>query len=277
MERITSVSNNQIKDANNLKLKKFRKEKELFFVEGLRTVEEAVNYGLVRKVFYTVTSDVRTISVIDKAAANGADLYEVDTKVMEKLSDTKEPQGIIAIADIPKVTMNNFGKVLAKVVSSKGKDFANASVVVVDRIQDPGNLGSIIRAADAAGALGIVLLNGTVDAFAPKVVRASMGSLFHLPIVSDVNEVDCLAWCKSEGYKTLVTCLDGASDLYKTNLDEKLAIVMGNDANGISETLLEKADLKAFIPMLGSAESLNVGVAIVVILYERFSQRQYKK
>jgi tRNA G18 (ribose-2'-O)-methylase SpoU len=160
--------------------------------------------------------------------------------------------------------------------SNQPKASSYRPLVVLDRVQDPGNLGTIIRTADAVGAAGLVLLKGTADAFAPKVVRSSMGSLFHLPVISEVSEEELLAWCKKAGYTLAACCLDGAGDLYQTDLTRKLALVLGNEAGGVSETLEAAAGIKVRIPMPGKAESLNVAMAAVVVLFEGLRQSRVK-
>jgi TrmH family RNA methyltransferase len=291
MEIITSVNNQLVKESNQLKQKKYREEAHTFLVEGLRAVEEAVAAGKVQRLFFTPTEDDRARELLRLAEAAGASLYQTDGKVMSKLSDTKCPQGMVAVAELPDLNLvdwvpagagvpNLESAPAAKKGSTTGavqpKANAYRPLVVLDRVQDPGNLGTIIRTADAVGAAGLVLLKGTADAFAPKVVRSSMGSLFHLPVISEVSEEELLAWCKKAGYTLAACCLDGAGDLYQTDLTRKLALVLGNEAGGVSETLEAAAGIKVRIPMPGKAESLNVAMAAVVVLFEGLRQSRVK-
>ena len=145
--------------------------------------------------------------------------------------------------------------------------------VVLDRVQDPGNLGTILRTADAAGMDGVILLKGTVDAFSPKVVRAAMGSLFHLPIVMDVEEAAFLEFVASKKLSLCATALDAtAKPHFAADFCRPSAIVFGNEGSGVSAQILERAE-KIYIPMFGEAESLNVAVSSAIVLYEAVRQR----
>lgn len=146
-------------------------------------------------------------------------------------------------------------------------------LLVLDRVTDPGNIGTMLRTADAAGVGGLLLLNGCADIYAPKTVRASMGSLFHLPVLSGLGEELLVQAARKAGYELLVTCLDGADNLYKADLQGRLAFVMGNEANGVSDALLAAADKRVFIPMQGRAESLNVAMAAGIVMFEALRQR----
>ena len=296
METITSVNNARIKDVANLKQKKFRTERGAFFAEGLRAVTEAVRYGDVTDLFFTKSEEGRLDEILKTAEEKGARLYQVDDKVMAKLSDTKTPQGVLAVISMPENdlrqlkpeaiakkqskcrgnVLDEYGKPQSKKAIMPEKDFDNnAPVVILDRIQDPGNLGTIIRTADAAGALGLILLEGCVDAFSPKVVRASMGSLFHLPVVQEISPEEALTWCYRNGYEPAATALKGAANLYKTDLSKKMAYILGNEANGVSEELQVAAETRLFIPMEGMAESMNVAMAAGIILFEGLRQRKF--
>lgn len=257
---ITGLQNPLVKAAAELKQKKYRQQHSLFLAEGLRTVEEAVRYGKVQRIFYTAIDDERTRSVLEEAAAQQVELICVSENVMKKIADTETPQGVIAVCEQQKNTLE---KLLAD-----GK-----MLLVLDRVGDPGNIGTMLRTADAAGLGGIVLLKGSADIYAPKTVRASMGSLFHVPVIAGLSEEDFVSKARKAGYELLVTCLDGADNLYKADLRGRLAFVMGNEANGVSETLLKAADKRVFIPMQGRAESLNVAMAAGIVMFEALRQR----
>lgn len=329
MEVITSVNNQRIKDVANLKQKKYRTESGTYFAEGLRAVKEAVQYAEVAELFFT-EAEAEQLDAILKTAAhdavaakekdadrhnahnkntgtekrknqntNGIRLYQVDAKVMAKLSDTKTPQGVLAVIKMPEndlrqLQSNAFAKTAARQniyvgdavtenTAHKEKQNPmkklepdnNAPVIILDRIQDPGNLGTIIRTADAVGALGIILLEGCVDAFSPKVVRASMGSLFHLPVVQDVFPEDALTWCYRHGYEPAATALNHAQNVYKADISKKMAFIFGNEANGVAEELQAAAETRLFIPMAGLAESMNVAMAAGIILFEGLRQRKF--
>ena len=297
MELITSVNNQRVKEVANLKQKKYRTESGTFFAEGLRAVQEAVQYADVTELFYT-EAEAGRLDVVLKAAgnvpadtkeksenkknannnnagtakkrneaANGIHMYQVDEKVMAKLSDTKAPQGVLAVIRTPE---QNLRQLRPGTASDN-----NAPVIILDRVQDPGNLGTIIRTADAVGALGLILLEGCVDAYSPKVVRASMGSLFHLPVVQDVTAEEALTWCYRNGYEPAATALKNAQNVYKADISKKMAFLFGNEANGVAEELQAAAETRLFIPMAGLAESMNVAMAAGIILFEGLRQRKF--
>jgi TrmH family RNA methyltransferase len=269
MELITSVNNQRVKEIANLKQKKYRSESGLFFAEGLRAVQEAVEFAEITELFFTAEEKDKLdeIEILKTAKEKGARLYQADAKVMDKLSDTKTPQGVLAVIRIPKQSLQN----LRPGTASDN----NAPVIILDRIQDPGNLGTIIRTADAVGALGIILLEGCVDAYSPKVVRASMGSLFHLTVVQDVFPEEALTWCYRHGYEPAAAVMQGASNLYKSDISKKMAFIFGNEANGVSEELQVAAETRLFIPMAGQAESMNVAMAAGIVLFEGLRQRKF--
>ena len=267
MEIITSVNNQRVKDVANLKQKKYRTETGTFFAEGLRAVTEAVQFADVSELFFIKTEENKLTEIIKTAEEKGVRLYCVDEKVMAKLSDTKAPQGVLAVIKMPKDR-------LQKLNPGTSSD-NNAPVIILDRVQDPGNLGTIIRTADAVGALGMILLEGCVDAFSPKVVRASMGSLFHLPVIQDVFPEEALTWCYRHGYEPAATALKNAQNMYKADLSKKMAFIFGNEANGVAEELQAAAETRLFIPMAGQAESMNVAMAAGIVLFEGLRQRKF--
>lgn len=252
---LTGLQNPQVKAAAELKQKKYRQQRGLFLAEGLRTVEEAVVYNAVESIFYTAIEDDRTRAVLEQAAAKALKLFCVAENVMKKIADTETPQGIIAVCKMQYVSLE---KLFA----------AGKMLLVLDRVGDPGNLGTMLRTADAAGIGGVLLLKGSADIYAPKTVRASMGSLFHVPVLSGLNEQQFIAEAHKAGYELLVTCLDGADNLYQADLHGRIAFVMGNEANGVSDNLINAADKRVYIPMKGRAESLNVAMAAGIVIFE---------
>lgn len=257
---LTGLQNPVVKAAAELKQKKYRTQNGLYLAEGLRTAEEAVAYKAVETLFYVATDDDRTMRLLEEAAMQNIKLVCVNENVMKKIADTETPQGIIAVC---KMRQPKLEPLLAS-----GK-----MLLVLDRVGDPGNIGTMLRTADAAGIGGLVLLKGCADIYAPKTVRSSMGSLFHIPVLSGVSEQEFVSAAKKAGYDLLVTCLDGADNLYKADLSGRIAFVMGNEAGGVSETLLEKADKRVYIPMAGRAESLNVAMAAGIVMFEALRRK----
>lgn len=257
---VTGLQNLVVKAAAELKQKKYRTQNGLYLAEGLRTAEEAVAYKAVETLFYVATDDERTMRLLEDAAAQNIKLVCVSENVMKKIADTETPQGIIAVCKMRQPKLEN--------LLASGK-----MLLVLDRVGDPGNIGTMLRTADAAGIGGLVLLKGCADIYAPKTVRSSMGSLFHIPVLSGVSEQEFVSAAKKAGYDLLVTCLDGADNLYKADLSGRIAFVMGNEAGGVSETLLEKADKRVYIPMAGRAESLNVAMAAGIVMFEALRRK----
>ncbi len=258
---LTGIHNPLVKAAAELKQKKYRQQQGLFLAEGLRTAEEAVAARAVHSIFYKAIEDDRTRAVLERAAEQRLPLYCVSESVMKKIADTETPQGIIAVCAMPRVSLED--------LVSGGK-----MLLVLDRVADPGNLGTMLRTADAAGIGGAVLLKGCADVYAPKTVRSSMGSLFHLPVMAGVDEEHLLDGLRRAGYRILVTCLEGAEDLYQADLGGRLAFVMGNEANGVSGRLLAAADKRVYIPMQGRAESLNVAMAAGIVMFEALRRQR---
>lgn len=257
---ITSVNNALVKATAELKQKKYRQERQLFLAEGLRTVEEAIGSNTVIQLFYTAIEDERTRVVLETAAEKGLELYCVSENVMKKISDTDSPQGIVAVCKMQNMKLEN--------LFAKGE-----MLLVLDRVGDPGNVGTMLRTADAAGIGGIVLLKGCVDIYAPKTVRSTMGSLFHIPVFAGADEALFIKAAKRAGYELLVTTLEGADNLYKADLRGRIAFVMGNEANGVTSTLLQEADKRVYIPMQGRAESLNVAIAAGIVMFEALRRK----
>lgn len=243
------------KAAAFLKQKKYRTERQEFLVEGLRAVEEAVEYGKVKTIFFVPTNDERTNALLKKAANKGIEISETYEGYMVQIADTTTPQGVIAICLMPQNKLQN-------IFDGKGM------ILVLDRVQDPGNFGTILRTADAAGIGGIISLSGSVDAYSPKVIRSSMGSIFHIPLVENVSESEFLQAATKFNYDIVATSLKDGKSIYETKCKPQSAIIVGNEANGVSPVFLKTANKKVFIPMRGRAESLNVAMAAGVIMFE---------
>lgn len=263
MNLITSSQNPVIKEAKALKEKKSREEKRLFFIEGLRFVEEALkedaeikNVILSEKFLQIKGADL----LLDKIEKAGLNTSYVTNKLFGEITDTENPQGVMAV-----VGMRDAG--IEAVIKEK------SFVLVLDSLQDPGNMGTIIRTADAAGVTGIILSKGCVDVYNPKVLRSTMGSIFHLPLYFADSLVEAISFLKSRGIRILASHLKGEANYFQLNLTDSLAVVVGNEAKGIGEETVQLADSLVKIPMPGRAESLNASVAAGLLLYEVVRQR----
>jgi TrmH family RNA methyltransferase len=266
--RITSTKNPLVKRIKALTVRDAREEEGRFVVEGIRMVEELFSSGLrVELLMYdpTLTGD-RAQELLDRARAAGVQLIPASRNVIEAGSTVEAPQGVIAVAELPRPTSDGL------------LERPDLLLVVADRIQDPGNLGTIIRIADAAGVTGVVVTSGSVDPYNSKALRATMGSLFHLPVVQlDVERAQ--ARLGAAGVRVLVADQTGAVDYTEADYHPPVAIVLGNEGQGPDDRWQQAAGARIRIPLYGRAESLNVAVAAGLLLYEArrarytFSQR----
>ncbi|SDF23703.1 TrmH family RNA methyltransferase [Sporolituus thermophilus] len=262
---ITSPNNQIIKKVASLKQKKYRDEYNLFAVEGIRLVEEAAGSAWRPAIcFYTekAAAAKRVQSTLEILAAKGCRIVEVSDNVYTKITDTDQPQGILCVMEKKQYTFSDL----------QASD--RALIVILDNVQDPGNIGTVVRTADAAGCCGVILTKGCADLFSGKTVRATMGSLFHLPVITGVTEQEVAAFLEQRNIRLLATALDASSLYHDVDLRGPVAIVFGNEGAGVSKAILEKADERVYIPLYGRAESLNVAVAAAVILYEARRQRR---
>ena len=270
IEDITSPQNSKVKLAASLKQKKYRDEYGLFLAEGLRLCEEAMksDYQLEFCICNKEEMNYERMQALkERLQQKNCPIYQVNKQLYDKISDTKEPQGILLVIRKKNFCFEN--------LIEKAK---KPSIIVLDGIQDPGNLGTIIRTADAAGCSGIIIMKNTVDLFSAKAIRATMGSVFHLPIVLGVEPEKLAMFTAKNDIKLFITALDAkAKSYFEVDYTQGTAIVFGNEGNGVSDELLTKSDEKLFIPMIGDAESLNVSMAASVVMYEGLRQRLLAK
>ena len=256
---IASRNNPIYKLVKALSQKKFRESEGLFLIEGVRLLEEAGNRGV--KIKYLILSE--TAENIPLITSNCQTLRLPDI-LFKKISNTVSPQGIIAVAEQIKISLAD--------ISFK----TNPLVVVLNSIQDPGNLGTIIRTSAAAGATAVLLTKGTVDLYNPKVIRSTMGSLFQVPIINGMDDYNAIEWLNQHSINIMVADLEGEEYYYSVNLKEPLALVIGNENKGPNDIWRRAADKKIKIPIPGLTESLNASVAAGIILYDVVRQRLCK-
>lgn len=259
---VTSRSNRYIKEARLLKNKKEREEKGLFLIEGLRLAEEAVASGLdiaYAVVAERIASNKRGHDLIEMLKGR-CPLFQAEEGLIDYASDTEHAQGVILVA---KKRENS------KEVLSGGSFY-----VVSDRITDPGNLGTICRTALAVGADAMILLPGSVDYYNPKVVRASMGAVFHLPAYLTKSNEEACALLKEAGAKVVIAAVGGRTPYYEADLSVPLAWVFGSEAEGVAPFWLNNAHDTVYLPMNSKSESLNVAVSAGVLLYDTMRQRK---
>ena len=265
---ITSPANPLIKET--VRLKGRRGGQGAFLVEGPHLIEAAVEAPgcEVLRVFFSgeFSSRKEGRQLLQRTAKAGGPqgqpaFFEVPEKVLSKLSDTKSPQGVVAVVALRGVRLEE--------VPFKASPF----LVVCDGVQDPGNLGTIIRVADAADADAVVCMPGTCDPFSPKVLRSTAGSLFHVPVLSAGCEA-LAAYCDANGIQLCVTDVRAETSIYEHDLTRAVALVFGSEAHGASGFLRERAARLVRIPIPGRAESLNVATAASICLYEAVRQRR---
>lgn len=258
LELLQSKDNSIIKEAKKLKEKRLRAFNSQFLVEGFRFVEEALKSSFkVPQIFLNESNlDKWQSCNLDKMLQDSTKIYLVKETIFKQLSETENPQGVIAVVN----------KINVPTVKKDG------IYVLVDRIQDPGNLGTIIRSSHAAGASGVIVTKGTVDVYNEKTLRSTMGSIFNIPIIEDDNLYFTLA-LKQSNFKLIVSSLQDSTDFYNVNLNQNIIIAVGNEGSGISEEIYSLGDIKVKIPMPGKAESLNVAVATSVMLFEAVRQK----
>ena len=251
MREIRSKDNKIWKRCEQLTMRKHRDRSGLYLIEGENLLDEAIR-NHVRIETVLVREDCQ--KALPPAAADKA--FLLDARLFDKLAQTVTSQGILAVVAKAEVRKEDF-------IGLPGSNF-----IVLDRLQDPGNIGTILRTADAAGYRLAILMKGTADVYAPKVVRAATGSLFRMPVVSMASAKELAEFTGAAGKKLTATCLDARRWYYDEDLTHDIALIIGNEGNGISRDLIESSDIQIKIPMQGNIESLNAAVAAGVLMYE---------
>ena len=306
---ISSKDNQTIKGIKKLKESKYRKEK--FIVEGFKMLQEAVNEGADIEIVVVKTGNKELLENVNKLLGRLNQSYEtgnelltykyvkrlpriieVTENVFMQLTDVKTPQGVLAVirknvednvSDFEDENENeNENDALKVGVNSRQIDCLNKIntgadyVLAVDGVQDPGNLGTIIRTADSANLKQILVSKDTVDAYSPKVIRSTMGSIYRVKIVECENLANVLDELKKHKFQIVSTSLDTENSIYDIDYRKKV-VVIGNEGNGVSKEIQDLSDYKVKIPMLGKTESLNASVATGIMIYEYVRQMCSKK
>jgi TrmH family RNA methyltransferase len=246
---IESPKNPLVKRVVDIRDRKTRRSE--FMIEGPHLVQAALDAGaVVKQVFF---AGVKYKSLLKQLSGVKAEIYEVSDRVFNKLSDTETPQGILAIVALKPATLDTL--------------YVKSPMVVLDGVQDPGNVGTIIRTADASGAGAVILLQGTCDALSQKALRASSGSIFSVPVIKATRKA-IADELRNKGFRIVVTAVDAELSIFNADLGGPLALVLGNETKGVSPELKRAADLLVKIPVRGGAESLNVASSAAVALYE---------
>ncbi|MGY5804555.1 TrmH family RNA methyltransferase [Rhizobium sp. LEGMi12c] len=259
VKEVTSLANPIVKDIKALTVKKSREESGAFLAEGLKLVIDALELGwTIRTLVYAKAAKGKPLveQVAAKTVAAGGLVLEVSEKVIGSITRRDNPQMVVGVFE-------QRWRPLRDVKPNAGETW-----VALDRVRDPGNLGTIIRTADAAGASGVILVGETTDPFSLETVRATMGSVFAVPVVKATPE-EFLAWKKKADVSVVATHLAGAVDYRTIDYKKKpVVILMGNEQSGLPDALAKEADALARIPQAGRADSLNLAVATAVMLFE---------
>lgn len=263
---ITSKENSVIKHLHALSEPKHRKKEQAFLIEGVKMVEEALrdNLGVTMVIAAPSLVQHHGKGVLKLAESRSADVLWISEKLMDAISESKTPQPVMAVVKMPDHPEEAL--------------FAQSSglLVVAHQLQDPGNLGTIIRTAEAAGAAGIALTPNTVDPYGAKAVRASMGSILRLPVVRISDTIAFIKTCKEKKYQTAATVLTGEKLLFDVDLRKPTAVILGQEGAGLPQEIMAEVDLRVRIPMAEPIDSLNVATSAAVVLYEALRQRILK-
>ena len=259
VKEVTSLANPIIKDIKALSQKKHREETGQFMAEGLKLVVDAIDAGWhIDTLIYAKAAKGKPLvdKIAARAFATGGLVLEVSEKVLSSVTRRDNPQSVVGIFRAQWTPL------------SAVRPKAGETWVALDRVRDPGNLGTVIRTADAAGASGVILIGETTDPFALETVRATMGSVFAVPLVR-TSAADFLKWQRGAGVTVVATHLKGAVDYRKPDYSAgPVVLLMGNEQAGLPDDLAEAADIRVRIPQQGRADSLNLAVATAVMLFE---------
>lgn len=260
MQVISSKDNEFIKHVKKLKDKKYRDINQEFVIEGIKLIREAIEENADIKQII-ICDNCLNSDVIPKELMYEIAKYEcvyVTEKIFRTITDVNTPQGLLAI--------------IGRNSTENEINYNQDIIVALDDIQDPGNLGTILRTVDSIGLNQILVSKGTADCYNPKVVRSTMGAIFRVKIIECDNLEKTLQEARNHQYKVIVTSLQTENSVYDIKYDKKV-VVMGNEANGVSAEIQNLADEKIKIPMLGKTESLNASVATGIVLYEYVRQK----
>lgn len=260
MQVISSKDNEFIKHIKKLKDKKYRDLNKEFIVEGIKLIKEAIEEKAEIKQI-VICDNCQNTDIIPKELMYEIAKYEciyVTENIFKTISDVNTPQGILAI--------------IGRNTAETEIDYTQDIIVALDDIQDPGNLGTILRTVDSIGLNQILVSKGTADSYNQKVVRSTMGAIFRVKIIECENLEKTLKEIKKHKYELVITSLQTENSIYNVNYNRKV-IVIGNEANGVEQKIQDMADIKVKIPMLGKTESLNAAISTGIVLYEYVRQK----
>ena len=264
--KITSAQNDAVKHVIKLRDRRPREKEQLTVLEGYRELTRAREYGMeLLECFFSPSHFLgeNEFPLLETLASEGVRVVEVAPQLLEKMAYRERPEGLIAVAKMKRHTLADLPVV------------ENGLYLVAEAVEKPGNLGSILRSADAAGVDGLIICNKCTDLYNPNVIRASTGALISVPLAEAENQ-EAYDWLKSHGIKTLAATPHTENLYTDVDMTQAVAIVVGTEQTGLTELWMEHSDLPVRIPMLGKIDSLNVATATTILLYEAARQRNWK-
>lgn len=261
---ISSTSNSQIKNLIQLQKKsKARNEQGAFVIEGIKMFEESRDGGYLIKAYVSESFYQEKMNEEPRYFEGFSHEIVLDS-VLKEAADTLTPQGIMAIVKKPEY---NFERMISD---------TNANLVLLEDLRDPGNLGTIVRTAEGAGVTGIILSKTSVDMYNPKVIRSTMGAIYRMPFIYVDDFTEAINQIKKRSVKIYAAHLSATKNYDEVDFIDKTAILIGNEANGLSDEISNLADKYIKIPMEGNVESLNAAIAAAILMYEVYRQRRKK-
>jgi TrmH family RNA methyltransferase len=260
---ITSTTNPRVKAAARLRDRSGRNDQGRIIIDGVREISLAIASGIeVAELFYfpELCHDEAHTDLLEAASAAKVSLLEVTPQVMEKLAYGQRVEGVVAVATTPRRTLADLHLL------------DNALVAVVERVEKPGNLGAILRTADAAGVAALIVAEGGTDLYNPNAIRASLGAIFTVPVATAASQAT-LDWLRQNQFRLLAARVDGTTDYTAADYRGRIAIVLGSEAHGLSD-LWQAADITIRLPLLGQIDSLNLSATAAVLFYEALRQRR---
>lgn len=268
IKQITSAQNGAFKQTAKYQNAREARKAGVFLMEGVRAVDEVLKAAdwQMESLWFSeelLKSDPPYVRAVLRVVPEQTPVYAVSAPLFARLADTETPQGVLAVVKRKSFDLN-------QVLASAGP---NPLFVVLENLQDPGNVGTILRTADSAGAAAVVCTRGTADVYSPKVVRSAMGSLLHLPVCHAESVSAAAEILRGAGLRLLAAHLQGKCYHFQQDMKGPIAILIGNEGAGLSAEATAQADALVKIPMLGQAESLNAAIAAGILIYEAVRQR----
>ncbi len=267
-EEITSLQNPKVKKAVKLADRKERNETKLFLIEGYRELRRACDGSVLLQTLFICPKlflGTNENALIEDAQRAGVEILVCSESVFRKLSYRDRPDGLVAVAFQMQKQLCD----LVAMLSSKKDPF----LIIAEAIEKPGNLGTILRSADAAGVDGVIVCDRCTDIYNPNVVRASVGALFTIPVIESTSE-ETLSWLQQRGIKVIAATPSASMEFTESDLTGGVAIAVGTEQLGLTERWMSASDIQVRIPMHGIADSLNVATATTLLLYEVVRQRK---